>query len=896
MADQPRGRSAADTKKSNTKKGRKKKRLTLRRLLTVLFFAAAAGIICGIIGYLLIILNGERILAENQNKLVLPETSVVYDANGNEIATLFHENRENASFDEIPELLKQAVIATEDRRFEEHSGIDVWAIGRALVKDILAREMVEGGSTITQQLAKNLFLSSDKTILRKATEASIAVALENQLTKDEILEMYLNRIFFGKRQYGVKAAAEYYFGKELDELELWEIATLAGIPKAPSRYNPISNPELSKERRAVVLQLMYEQGIITEQEMNEAKAVDYTPIEHKEEEREEKYSVFVDYAIEEAMRVTGMTEEELSIGGYHIYTTVNPQAQQAVEKAFADDDNFEKSPDDLKVQGAMVIMDHRNGEIQGMAGARDYAKKGLNRVTVPRQPGSAFKPITSYGPALETGDWLPTSTLRDDKQCFGNYCPTDSNRVKYIGPVSMKQALKESRNLPAVWLLNEIGVEKGVEFANRLGFNLDESDRNLSIALGGLTYGVTPLQMAVGYSAFANEGMEVDAHAIRKIVNGNNSTIYEYKAPEPKRLMSKETAWYMTEMLQAVVQEEGGTGRRARIDRPVAGKTGTTQHGIPGFESSANRDIWFVGYTPEWTAAVWMGYDKTDREHVLKEGSGTAAAMFSTVMSEALRGVPSSGFGKPEGVKEAAPPSRPGGLTAYYDAESKSVKLSWNGVDGDNIVYRVYRKAVSNSEFVRLLDMVGATGAEDTNVAPGMAYQYYITAYDAQSNLESSPSDRLTVEVEEEIIVPEEPEPPITEEPPVELPDTDDGNADVPPDDGNTNTPGGQGEDGSSQDGTPPDGGAQTPGENGEGQQPDGSVTPPPTDGGGNEPPGTDDGNAPGTDGGNAPETETPPADEAGSGTGSVQSLDLPGPAADAPERGNGGRQSRERQ
>ncbi|GIQ62922.1 hypothetical protein PACILC2_14900 [Paenibacillus cisolokensis] len=195
MADQPRGRSAADTKKSNTKKGRKKKRLTLRRLLTVLFFAAAAGIICGIIGYLLIILNGERILAENQNKLVLPETSVVYDANGNEIATLFHENRENASFDEIPELLKQAVIATEDRRFEEHSGIDVWAIGRALVKDILAREMVEGGSTITQQLAKNLFLSSDKTILRKATEASIAVALENQLTKDEILEMYLNRIF-----------------------------------------------------------------------------------------------------------------------------------------------------------------------------------------------------------------------------------------------------------------------------------------------------------------------------------------------------------------------------------------------------------------------------------------------------------------------------------------------------------------------------------------------------------------------------------------------------------------------------------------------------------------------------------------------------------------------------
>ncbi|MBW7477820.1 PBP1A family penicillin-binding protein [Paenibacillus oenotherae] len=806
MADGPSNKSDSPRKNVRGKREKKgKKRFSGRKALVWLFFATAVAVICGIIGYLLVVLNGERILDENKDKFELPESSIIYDADGNEVTKLYRQNREVIKYEDIPKLLREAVIATEDRRFEEHSGIDFWSISRALVKDVVARSAVEGGSTITQQLAKNLFLSGDKTFFRKATEASIAVALENQMTKDEILTLYLNRIFFGKNAYGVKSAAKVYFNKSLDELELWEIATLAGIPKAPSTYNPISNPDKSKERRAVVLQLMYDQKYITKEQMDEAKAREYDPSVRSADSQQ--FPAFIDYVIEEAERVTGITEEELRSGGYKLYTTLNVKAQTVMEKEFKDDSNFEESVDEQQVEGAMVIIDHRTGNIQGLVGGRDYERKGWNRAVKERQPGSGFKPITVYGPALETGDWYPWTNVLDEKRCYGNYCPTDSNANKYIGEISMRQSIKESRNASAVWLLNEIGVKTGLNFAEKLGFDLDsKNDRNLAIALGGLTKGVTPMQMATAYSVFANGGKAVDAHSLLRVINSNGETEYQYEAPKTKQLIKAETAWYLTEIMQSVL-EKGGTGTRARIDRPVAGKTGTTQHGIPNFRSSGNRDAWFSGYTPEWTAVVWMGYDKTDKKHLLKKSSSQSASMFAKVMKEAMKDVPKSSFKKPNNVEEKKPLSVVTNFNAVYNPETITLKLTWTPVEGKDMTYRIYRKETSEAEFTRLLDAVAASEVDDLSISPGLTYQYYITAYNAKDNLESEPSEHIQVEIPALELEPETP---------VE-PGPDNGGT-LPPDDGSEPGPGNGGTDNGGIDNggeLPPDGG--TPGNNGAG-------------------------------------------------------------------------------
>lgn len=773
VAEKPGSRSNSSKSSNSRSNGSKKKtKRSPRKWFFGLFFTVVIAIICGIIGYLLIILNGERILSENADKFVIGEPSIIYDANGVEVAQLVDQqnNRDSADYSEIPQLLLDAVVATEDQRFYEHSGIDLWAIGRAIVKDVVARSAVEGGSTLTQQLAKNMFLTSDKTFFRKATEASIAVALENKMSKEEIITMYLNRIYMGKGVYGVKAAAKLYFDKDLQDLDLWEIATLAGMPKGPSKYNPLSNPDLSKERRGVVLQLMYDQGYISQSEMEEAKAVDYVAPDNIEENSgSSAYPAYIDYVVEEALEVMpNVTEEELRIGGYSIYTTLNQQAQKAVESAFDDDSNFEESVDDQKVQGAMVIMDHSDGSIKALAGGRDYVRKGLNRVEVKRQPGSSFKPIVSYGPALETGDYTPSTILKNDQKCFGSYCPTDSHGAT---PISMLEAVKQSRNLPAVWMLNEIGLTTGMNFAEKLGFNFVDEDKNLTIALGGLTEGATPLQMATAYSVFANDGKSVEAHTITRIENRAKNAVFKFKDTEGEQLMKESTASYMTDMLQAVVQS--GTGKKAQMNRPVAGKTGTTQHGIPGFNSSANRDVWFVGYTPQWTAAVWMGYDKTDEQHVLKQGSGQAAALFSKVMTDAMSGMEAGSFTQqPAATPEPTPTPETltpvNGFTANFVPEEMKVQLSWNAVEGEGITYQIYRKETDAAEFEPYMDAVDGTSAEDMNVSLGLSYQYYVVAYDSANDVTSDPSATVTVEIPEaEIDFPELPSdsPPVVEEP-----------------------------------------------------------------------------------------------------------------------------------
>lgn len=758
-----------------------KRKWSWRTTWWALFFTTAVAIFVAVGGYLFILLNGERLMKEYEaaDMFELAEASIVYDRHGTEIARLGtnESNREVVEVGDIPEMLADAFIATEDQRFWNHSGVDLWSIGRAMVKDVIAGSIVEGGSTITQQLAKNMFLSSDKTLFRKATEVSIALAIENHRTKDEIITMYLNRIYFGKGAYGVKAAAKKYFDKDnLEDLEIWEMATLAAIPKAPSHYNPISNPEKSKNRRAVVLQLMYDQGYITMSEMDEAKAVDYEPINSSETDGENKptqtaaYQSFIDYMMQEIEDTTGLTEDQLYRGGYKITTTMDSNAQKVMFDEFNKDSNFEKSKDEIKSQSSMVITDHSNGAIMAMMGGRDYARKGLNRATVKRQPGSAFKPIVSFGPALNTGEWFPWSTVRDDKQCFKDYCPTDLGSNKYVGAMDMETAVKKSTNLPAVWLLNEIGLKQGYEFAKKLGIDFDENDYNLSLALGGMTRGTTPIELAEAYNVFANGGKFYPAYTVKQIVDRKDKEVFKYKVPQAEQVMTEHAAYYMTKMLQEVVNS--GIGTQAKMNRPVAGKTGSTQHAIPGYNGPGIRDLWFAGYTPEWTATVWMGYDKTDRNHVLLGSSGQPASLFSKVMTKALRGIEQKQFLKPSGVKdEVKPDPNPTvtGLNAMYSESTKSVTLNWNPIDGDGVKYHLYRKSSKDTKFTKILANLQMTTVEDIGVFAGETYTYYVTATSDKNKTESPKSNEATITLEGEV----EPESPVIPEPPVTPPVTD---------------------------------------------------------------------------------------------------------------------------
>ncbi len=740
--------SPTSNKQKTQKSSKRNSRRSIRKWVLGILVVVMIGLVASLGLYLIIILNGASILKQQIDKFETAETTLIFDANQKEIAKLFreHGNRESVESNEIPILMKQAFIAIEDKRFESHSGVDLWAIGRAFWTDITKRRLAEGGSTITQQLAKNVFLSSEKTFFRKATEVSVAIALEARYSKDEILEKYFNRIFFGQRAYGVKAASKVYFAEaDLHKLELWQMATLAALPKAPSRYSPISNPEKSKERRAIVLQLMMEQGYITDKQREEAAAVDYqVPAESI---TNMQYASFVDYVVDEAEHMYGITEDELLNKGYRISTTMDQHVQSILEQTYANPKFFQKdAADGTKIQSAMVILDHRNGSVLGLVGGRDYISKGYHRVNSLRQPGSAIKPIAVYAPAIETGIWNPYSFLNNTKQTFGTgkqtYQPQNYNQI-YSEEVTMFEAVQKSINISTVWLLDQIGVQKGFDFANKLGLQLGPGDRNLAMALGGLTQGVSPMQMATAYGAFANQGIQNKSHVITKIVDRNNQDIVTF-APEKKRVMSAKTAYYTRMLLESVVQS-GGTGTKAYFNRPLAGKTGSTNLDWKGLEKY-DRDVWFVGFTPEWTAAVWQGFDQTDTSHYVTVGSGSAANIFKEVMSKSLKGKKVVSFTLPTGVAALVQPvTKVTNLGAYFNEASRFIQLQWNSL-GETYGYEVYRKAVGETQFQKWLETPSAE-AIDSTVLSGETYVYYVIGVRIESQLKGEASEIVEVTI-----------------------------------------------------------------------------------------------------------------------------------------------------
>lgn len=738
------------TKAKQQGKKKKKKLLMFAVSFTVFLILSVIG------GYFALLYAGEKMIDTQIQKLeaLKSEPTVIYDKDGTEITKLLREkNTKYVPLTEMPDHLINAFIATEDRRFFEHKGVDMFRIGGAIINDIRKGSLAEGGSTITQQLARRVFLSLEQTFWRKTKEVCIAMALERRYSKDQILEMYLNQIYFGEGAYGVGDAAERYFGKDVSQLELDEAAMLAAIPKAPSTYSPFNNPEKAKLRRDTVLRLMSEQGFITQEQKVAAQA---KPLPEETEEAKaggglkKGYRAFYDYVIREAEAKYGVTEEDLYRGGWKIYTTFNPKMQDAMVEAYENPDNFPKSGPQRAVESSMIVVDAKTGGIAAMMGGRDYKPKGFNLATdMQRQPGSAFKPLAVYAPAIDSDSrWEPNSSLSNKRQSFNGYEPRNYNG-RYSDSVSMTRAVIDSLNVPAVWLLNEIGIDTSLQYLKKFGIELTPKDRNLAIALGGLDKGTSPLKMAQAYTAFPNSGVVSEAHVIEKIVNEQGGVEKVYQ-PKQEQVIKPETAWKVHTMLERAVKE--GTGRNARISgRHVAGKTGTTQSLIG--DSSVNKDAWFVGYTPEYVGAVWMGFDHEDAQHLMREGSSLTAKMFATVLKKGLKGEPVRDFEPPAGMKREEEPKKEEAASVRLSADltldnnSLKVVLSWSG-GADDYTYDVYRISPDNPDDRQLI----AAGVKDSvyvdTLDSPVMYKYVVVPRDAEGR-EQEPSNIAEINMQQ---------------------------------------------------------------------------------------------------------------------------------------------------
>lgn len=568
-------------------------------------------------------------------------TSIIYDGQS-DVVTRLHgvQDRTWVSISELQPSTVYAFISAEDARFFEHEGVDVIRIAGAIVADIKAGSYVQGASTISQQLIKLSHLTSEKTISRKAEEAALAYEMERQYSKEDILEMYLNYVYFGGGYYGIEAAAEGYFGVHASDLTLDQSAMLAGILKSPSGYAPHINYAASINRRNNILRLMRDYGYITDDEKKQASAGRPTILHDKNEEYSGYYT---DAVTKSAAALMGITVDELIRGGYSIYSAMDSDIQHYCEEMFKNGELFPAEDS----EAAIVVLEPSTGMVVAMVGGRSYTGGiSFNRATdIRRQPGSVIKPVIAYAPAFEYLNYTAADMILDEETTFADYTPSNYGN-KYYGWVTVREAVTKSLNVPAVKTLSAVGVGRAKDFAKRCGIEFDDKDDSLALALGGFTYGVSPLQIAGAYSCFASGGIYNTPTLIKKITDRNGLTVYEYRQ-DSRRVMSEANAYILTSMLKSVVTE--GTGHRLNtLDIPIAGKTGTV--GL----ANGNRDAWMAGYTPEYTAVVWQGYD-SDRLGLLPSsatGGTYPALMLYELFNHIYPDGRSGDFEKPESVKQ----------------------------------------------------------------------------------------------------------------------------------------------------------------------------------------------------------------------------------------------------
>lgn len=568
-------------------------------------------------------------------------TSIIYDGQSDMVTRLHGvQDRTWVSVSELQPSTVYAFISAEDARFFEHEGVDVIRIAGAIVADIKAGSYVQGASTISQQLIKLSHLTSEKTISRKAEEAALAYEMERQYSKEDILEMYLNYVYFGGGYYGIEAAAEGYFGVHASDLTLDQSAMLAGILKSPSGYAPHINYAASINRRNNILRLMRDYGYITDDEKKQASARRPTILHDKNEEYSGYYT---DAVTKSAAALMGITVGELIRGGYSIYSAMDSDIQHYCEEMFKNGELFPAEDS----EAAIVVLEPSTGMVVAMVGGRSYTGGiSFNRATdIRRQPGSVIKPVIAYAPAFEYLNYTAADMILDEETTFADYTPSNYGN-KYYGWVTVREAVTKSLNVPAVKTLSAVGVYRAKDFAKRCGIEFDDKDDSLALALGGFTYGVSPLQIAGAYSCFASGGIYNTPTLIKKITDRNGLTVYEYRQ-DSRRVMSEANAYILTSMLKSVVTE--GTGHRLNtLDIPIAGKTGTV--GL----ANGNRDAWMAGYTPEYTAVVWQGYD-SDRLGLLPSsatGGTYPALMLYELFNHIYPDGRSGDFEKPESVKQ----------------------------------------------------------------------------------------------------------------------------------------------------------------------------------------------------------------------------------------------------
>ncbi len=632
----------------------------------------------GVLGYYLVSYDYDISKVVHYNP---PKTTRIFDRNGEKIANVFFkEHRYYAVFEEIPPRLVEALLAIEDTSFFEHPGVNFDAIFRALIKDIKARKMVEGASTITQQLVKNELLTREKKISRKIKELIYSLKLERYLTKQQILERYLNEIYFGHGYYGVKTAADGYFHKELDKLTLKEMAILVGLPKAPSTYDPTRNYEISLGRANRVIERMYRLGWIDERTYDEALAE--RPTVYNGTLTQNKAPFIVD---EVMRRAKEMGYADIKTGGYDIYTTIDLKLQDAAKEAlrYAYDKTLEriekyKAKEEEKLQrdpsyvvqdinvsklnGALVSLDSHTADILALVGSVDYKKSSYNRATQgKRQPGSAFKPFI-YQVALDLG-YSPATKLIDVARTY-KY-EKDGEDLKwqpknyekdYKGLITLREALVHSRNLATINLVNDIGLATLLRELEKFG--IKNLPRDLSISLG--TISLSPLELAHYYTSFSNHGLQLEPHLIAKIEK-DGSKIYE-KQERSRYITSPQQAFLMTTILRDVVKR--GTGRRAAVDGiELAGKTGTT---------NKSMDAWFAGYSPSVETVVWFGNDDNTPMYKGETGGRVSAPAFSFYFKKLIELYPQlpRKFEIPSGVREV----KIDGKTEYFTDVSKPPK------------------------------------------------------------------------------------------------------------------------------------------------------------------------------------------------------------------------------
>lgn len=541
----------------------------------------------------------------------LAQTGAIYDKDGNYVTTLVgRENRTVIDTSALPRHVLDAFLAAEDLRFYKHPGFDVTRILGAVVSNVRAGGFDQGASTITQQLVKLSHLSSQKTIARKLEEVWLALQMERVYTKEQILDLYLNYIYFGQGAYGIQAAADVTFGVDAAELSPAQAAALAAAIKAPSAYSIQSSPENNKERREYILGVMLSEGMLTPEQHDAALQETLTPVRSAAVQTE--YGWFVDAVLDEAELQLDVSAEMLLAGGYRIDTTLDPAMQRVMDKQFETTSVFPaNAKDGTPVQAAAAAVDNATGAVRAIVGGRQYeTRRGLNRAThLRRQPGSALKPLAVYAPAIEYAGWTAASVILDEPTAFGTYKPRNAGNA-YYGNVTLRAALKNSLNIPAVKIIESIGVGTARRYLTAVGIELDDRDWNLSLALGSMTYGASPVQMAAAYSPFANGGTFYAPYFIEKITDRSGLVIYQHQ-DSGTRVLSPQNAYLLTDLMRTVISS--GTGTRLNsAGVQVAGKTGTVN-----MVGGGNRDAWMNAYTANLSVAVWMGYDEPDDAHRL---------------------------------------------------------------------------------------------------------------------------------------------------------------------------------------------------------------------------------------------------------------------------------------